>query len=943
MHFERNRVSQAVASAVAAGAASAGAVQAAEIEEIVVTATKRAESMEDIPVSVNALTGDSLRELGVSNFDEYAQFLTNVVSSGRGPGQRELYVRGAATEQSSITITSVQGSAPAVALYQDEQPVSFAGRNLDVYATDLERIEVLAGPQGTLFGASSQTGTVRLITNKPRVEGVEAGFDTTVSSTKGGEPSTAVTGFLNLPLTEKLAFRIAAFNDRAGGWIDNDAGTYQGDIEVMNRNAVLGARICSGSAEDPAACAGERANMAIADNSSLVEKDFNEAIYSGARFGVSYLINGDWEVLLQHTNQTLKTEGVFEYDPVLDDESAVNRFVPSRNQDEFGLTTWTLNGRIGMLDLVYTGGFLDRDVFYTQDYTGYTNGGGYQAYYLCTGNGYTSYTDCYDPTKQYLGNTTSERFTNEFRISTDPAKRWRVTAGIFIDDQETESDGQFQYFGTDEAGYYTASAPGTITNPANAAPNRDNIVSTVSGVTDPFGRGPSTTFVNSFTRNEEQVAFFGEFGFDITDAVSVTVGARHYDIDYEFIGSTGSSFGCKFYTGEGPCDGQGFDNRVTDRLNALGQYASSRDVADLETFFSPANSQAIVDGVSDGSFYVGGFERDGVINQKDTIWRGTLSWHMSDDMLLFGAYSEGFRPQTANRNAGAPANNQDGVYNGYLVPAIAQTDELENFEIGFKGSFLERTLRLNATLYRTEITDLQISRFDPSNVAFLVFIENAGDAEVDGLDFDFTWLIGDRWTLSGGMSLVDNELSRVNPQLEEIVVPVGSRLPWTPEFRGNLRVRYDFPIEGFQADGWFRAALVYTGDSRAMSTCNAYFVEDVTAQVFGTGSGLKIKEEGGFCGTPLAGDDLTSVTNPDFVAVDSNGDTRFKAARYEQEAYALVDVSAGVRRDGWTAELFINNLFNEQAQLNVNATDYTPSVNTNRPRTMGLRFGYRFE
>ena len=83
------------------------------------------------------------------------------------------------------------------------------------------------------------------------------------------------------------------------------------------------------------------------------------------------------------------------------------------------------------------------------------------------------------------------------------------------------------------------------------------------------------------------------------------------------------------------------------------------------------------------------------------------------------------------------------------------------------------------------------------------------------------------------------------------------------------------------------------------------------------------------------------MTNPDFIAVDGNGDTRFKAARYVQEAYTLVDVAAGLERDGWTAEIFISNLFNERAQLNVNATDYTPSVNTNRPRTIGLRFGYR--
>ncbi|MEJ2087841.1 MAG: TonB-dependent receptor, partial [Gammaproteobacteria bacterium] len=940
MRFQRSKLSQAVASVVAASAASAGAVHAAEIEEIVVTATKRAESMEDIPVAMNALTGDSIEEMGVSNFDEYAQFLTNVVASGRGPGQRELYVRGAATEQSSITITSVQGSAPAVALYQDEQPVSFAGRNLDVYATDLERIEVLPGPQGTLFGASSQTGTVRMITNKPRVDGFDAGFDATVSTTKGGEPGTAVTGFLNLPLTDRLAFRIAAYNDRAGGWIDNDFGTYQGNIEVMNRNAIFGARICSGSAEDPAECNG-RGNMAVADNSTLVEKDFNEAVYSGARLGLSYLINDDWDVLLQHTNQTLKTEGVFEYDPVLEGESSVNRFAPSRNQDEFGLTTWTLTGRVGALDLIYTGGFLDRDVFYTQDYTGYTNGGGYQHYYMCrwTGapNSYSSYADCFDPTKQYLGNTTNKRFTNEFRINTDASKRWQVTAGVFIDDQKTTSDGQFQYLGMVEAGFYTASAPGTVTEPPNSAPASDNIVSTVEGVTNPYGRGPATTFVNSFTRKEDQIAFFGQFGFDITEAVSFTIGARHYDIDYEFLGSTGSSFGCKSFTlrdGPGsevvlpdePCDGQGFDNRVTNRLDALGQFSKSGDPADLAEFsgFSDAEIAAIESGTADGSFYVGGFKRNGVINQKDTIWRATLSWNMSDNVMLFGGYAEGFRPQTANRNAGKLANNQTpgSVYEGYLVPAIAKTDQLENYEIGLKGSFLERTLSVNATAYTTDITDLQISRFDPANVAFLVFIENAGDAEVNGLDLDFTWLAGNRWTIQGGLSLVDNKLSRINPQLEEIVVPEGSRLPWTPEVRANLRARYDFPINSIEADGWIRAAIVYTGSSRALSTCNAYFVEDVTTQVFGVGSGLKIKEEGGFCGTPLAGDDLTSVTDPGFIGVDDDGNTRFKAARYVQEDFTLVDLAAGVRRDDWTAELFINNLFNEHAQINVNAVDY---------------------
>lgn len=945
----RNPLSTAIACSLAAGVSPTLAQENENeandtLEQVLVTATKRTESAQDIPVSVRAITGETIDQQGIDNFEEYVQLLPNVVWAGRGPGQAELYIRGAATEQSSITITSVQAAAPAVALYQDEQPVSFAGRNLDIYATDLERIEVLPGPQGTLYGASSQTGTVRLITNKPRHDGFDAGFDIKYAATEGGEPSAAVTGFMNMPLTDSLAFRVAAYADRAGGFIDNVPGTYAGDIEVINRNQISPfAHLCTGdpAVDDPigGSCNGVRATMHEADNSTLVEDDFNDATYSGARLGVSWLIDDNWSVLLQHTSQTLETEGVFEYDPNLSGTESVNRFRPTTNQDEFGLTTWTLKGRLANLDVLYTGGFLDRDVFYTQDYTGYTNGGGYQAYYICTG-GYSNFTECFDPTKQYLGNTTNERMTHEIRFNTDPENRWRVTAGVFFDDQESTSDGQFQYFGAAEAGFNQASAPGTITDPPNAAPTPDNIVSTVPGVTNPFGRGPATTFVNNFTREEEQIAFFGEFAFDITDRLTASIGARNYDLDYQFTGSTGSSFGCKFATE--PCDGQAFDNRVTHRLRALGAYNESGDFNDLLSFFSESNAQLIVDGLEAGTFTLEGLGADGVINQNDTIYRGTLSWNASDDVMFFGAYSEGYRPQTSNRNAGTPSGNQTGVYEGFLVPAVTKTDELTNYEVGIKGDFLESTLRVNATAYWSEIDNLQMSRFDPANVAFLVFIENVGDAEVSGLDANFSWLATNNLTIRGAMSFVDNELTRVNPQLEDIVVPVGSRLPWTPEFSGNLQARYHFPLDSLDANAYVRGTVAYTGDSRALSTCNAYFIEDVATQVFGNRTSLKIVEEGGFCGTALTGDDLASVVDPSFVAVDGNGDTRFKAARYEQESYTLVNVAFGFEKDQWGAELFVDNLFDEEAQLNINAADWTPSVTRNRPRTIGVRFMYDY-
>ena len=238
-------------------------------------------------------------------------------------------------------------------------------------------------------------------------------------------------GFLNLPINDQVAFRVAAFVDRAGGWIDNVPGTYATNIEVINRNGISPfAHVCTGdpAVDGPisgAACGGVRATVATADNSTLVEKDFNGATYSGARMGLSWLINDNWDFLLQHTSQTLETEGVFEYDPNLSGEESVNRYRQTKNQDEFGLTTWTVTGRMSELELVYTGGYLDRDVFYTQDYTGYTNGGGYQAYYICTG-GYSSADQCFDPTKQYLGASTNERLTNEIRINTDPERRWRI-------------------------------------------------------------------------------------------------------------------------------------------------------------------------------------------------------------------------------------------------------------------------------------------------------------------------------------------------------------------------------------------------------------------------------------------------------------------------------------------------------------------------------------
>jgi iron complex outermembrane receptor protein len=265
--------------ALAIGASVLASAAHAQLEEIVVTATKRAESSQDIPVAIQAISSDSLDELGVKTFDEYVKYLPNVVQQGRGPGRNEIYIRGVATEQSGNTVSSVQGSAPAVALYLDDQAVSFGGRNLDVYAADLQRVEVLPGPQGTLFGASSQSGTVRLITNKPSTEGFDATVKAGYSTTAGGDPSTNLEAAFNVPISDTVAVRAVIYSDTQGGWIDNVDTAFnpnQDDlINVINRN-----QISSSAAVLPGS------PVAKTTNGGVVEDNWNDAQYQGVMTGV---------------------------------------------------------------------------------------------------------------------------------------------------------------------------------------------------------------------------------------------------------------------------------------------------------------------------------------------------------------------------------------------------------------------------------------------------------------------------------------------------------------------------------------------------------------------------------------------------------------------------------------------------------------------------------
>ncbi len=940
--------------AISAAVASAGGVAAAEPAEgtdgvevdqrtapevIVVTATKREESLQDVPISVQAVTGRSVRELGIETFDEYVEYLPNVVSAGNGPGKKEIYIRGSATEQTGPTVAPAQGSAPGVALYLDEQPVSFGARNLDIYAADLERIEVLSGPQGTLFGASSQSGTVRLITRKPQYGKFATGFNAKFATTRDGADSSAADGWLNLPISDVLAVRAVVYSDTQGGWVDNVPATFTPSGEVVDRNNVAGYGPDLTGAD----------SIMSARNDGLVQDDWNEASYRGGRFGVAWAIDENWDALVQHTSQTLEAEGSFIVDPNLEQDNATARFSPEYNRDSFGLTTWTLNGRIGQLDLIYTGGVLSRDIDSIIDYTHYNNGGGYITYYLCSGNVYdaTDVNNCYDPTKQYAEVSTNDRTTHEFRISTDVGNRIRLLGGLYINDVDTTHVGDFQYAATNPA--FAEHVSSYYNDNSGDGFQLGNTTIPTDGVNTDGPRSPFTTFFNDFTRTEEQIAFFGEVAMDVSDDVMVSLSARYYDLTTRLAGAANFSFGCRYgtapqgfgnseRTADGRCNSHAFSNDVTARLVTLGQYNESGSDGVILNARSPNGAREMFRGggsnaetlaaIKSGHLEIGHLQPDGSVNETDTIMKASISWSPTDDMMIFASFAEGYRPATANRNAGQLSTNQSGVYQNYVVPTVALSDSLTSFEVGVKGELLDGFLHLHATYYQTVIDNLQVSRFDPSNVAFLYFIENVGDAESRGLDVNFQWAVSSQLSVSGAFSILGTELTRLNPQLQGIAVPVGSELPLAPAFAGNIRARYNFRLDAMGANAYLLGSLNYRTEHVAGIVGNAEFMDDTIYQQSGSYSGLEWQDEGGTFGT---------------VEIDSRLP---KNSRFVNPAAMTVNVAFGIEQEqwqGWGAEVFIDNLTDEDGQIAQVAAHYTPFVSTQRPRTMGLRIFYELD
>jgi len=275
----------ATAVVLAAAETATATGTATELQEVIVTAERRAESIQDVPITIQALTSETLTQLNVRTFDDFVKYLPNVTAGSIGPGQSNIFIRGLATSIGGLQGVGATGSFPNVATYLDDQSGQVPGRNLDVYAADLERIEILEGPQGTLFGAGAQAGVVRYITNKPKLDRVESSVSAAYSVTAHGDPSTTVEGVLNVPvIPDKFAVRVVAYNESRGGYINNVPGTFaRAATDQVVANYFAGV---------------VPPNSGSIDNHSQIARAINPLTYKGVRGELLYQFNDDWNLLL---------------------------------------------------------------------------------------------------------------------------------------------------------------------------------------------------------------------------------------------------------------------------------------------------------------------------------------------------------------------------------------------------------------------------------------------------------------------------------------------------------------------------------------------------------------------------------------------------------------------------------------------------------------------
>ena len=850
------------------------------LAEITVTAQRRTENIQDVPISIQALTGETLQQLNIQTFDDYVKYLPNVTMASNGPGQNEVFMRGLSAGSQASQGSGSTGLWPNVAIYLDNQSAQLPNRNLDIYAADLNRIEVLEGPQGTLFGAGAEAGVIRYITNEPKLDVTEGNVKAGYSVTAHGDPNSDVTAVLNVPIIEGVfALRGVIYDDHRGGYIDNVPGTFtrkDTDLGIAEEGYGGYPTGCVGGGTP--ACQVPPGSPTL-QNGSLVGNSINPVDYQGTRVEALYKINEDWNVLITQSYQDLNSQGVFYQQPNASDGGAlapleVTLFNPAYDKDRFESTAWTVNGKFGPIKAVYTGGYLDRHVEQQGDYTNYARGF-YADYYQCHGPSPGVAATCYSPSATWHSNEQNEHEQHELRFSTPDDWRARGILGAFYEDNKLYDQTAWNY----------KSLPPCTANTGAGNTNCLSNVGTFPGtyVQNPGVQGDNTSFYQDQYRQTKQTAFFASGDFDILPKVlTLTLGTRHYLFQNDMQGSVLSSFGC-FEAGVPP--GGCHNPSYSYNLNA-------DNLRDTESGFKS---------------------------------RGNLTWHITPDIMVYYTFSQGFRPGGFNQNGGAQHAYGTDANPQYAIPTAYSSDKLTNNEIGWKTEWFDHRLQWNGAVYRENWDNVQIEFFNPGVVGNLFYDTNGQDFRIKGIETSFVARVTSGLTLqyaaswnqsvqTNSPSLIDNIPGSANfgkpittvcggsfytgscSTISNPFGPIGAPSADAPPIQMSGRARYEWNFRGYSP--FVQAGFTHTGHSFTQAGSNP---------------------------TILPG-----------------GAINTSRGRFEVPAYSTVNASIGVAKDNWWVNLYGENLENSNASTFISTDQFIVEQTPLRPRVLGGSFGYKF-
>jgi len=776
-------VSAALVSPVAALAQEDGAADD-ELENIIVTATKIEQDLQRISKDVQAIPEAMLRELGALNTEDYVRFMPSVNWLNLNTaGDNFVIFRGVNTTNSGFVGT--QSSS----VYLDEIPLTgTAGDQPDIRMMDIARVEALAGPQGTLFGAAAQAGTLRILTNQPDVSRYEASADVTMRTGSTSDVSHSVTGVINLPLIEDVfAIRVAAQSAEDGGYIDNVPG--------HTPDTWFGSNVATGT----------RQEWGTLDNRDVVEENWNNAEFFALRIAARWDINENWSATATYHYGDTESKGGSDYNPFVGDLQTI-AFVENYSRDEWDMYALVIEADLEFAQLVSATSFFDRERAYSYDRTLYfkyyhtwaceDRGTGAPGNYevAVDANGRTMYYPkyCPMPLVSPSGDVTQsadfigigegpewqDRFTQEIRLS-HQGERFDWLAGLYYEDSSDNWDAVWMA-GTSP---YQQSLSWAYMNQLYGA-DPDPVISAAVASSEFMWLSQDRT-------DWEQKAVFGEVTWHINDEWHATFGGRWFD-----------TTNTKVYT-----------KMLMNRTGPDGRQ-------------------------------IGGFTQPGWVG-NDTPQTGSISefvpkfaltYNVSDSKMMYGSYTEGFRSGGINRG------NKNTDWTRTLYPQIWEPDKLKSYEIGARTRWADNTLQLNATLFYMDWEDFQTEVVDPSGgecrdaslpegncgppvgglsaeLPWLSIVGNSGDAHISGITADLAWIPADGWDVGANLQFLEKEIDKApvtDPKTPTPGIEAGQELPNVPTFQGSAWATYRWPVRFIQGGEMFlRGQMSYTGDTHS--------------------------------------------------------------------------------------------------------------------------------